>query len=216
MTTQSSYRELSINKREEFFSFLKLTQRDNSPAAVNLWNDNWQLKNETLPYLLEHTDRFNGTNGEFHIFYDNNTPVACGGVYVSNFSNEVGIAGVRTWVDPAYRHRAILRESMLPLHKQWCKDHNLKIVALTFNKYNKNLIKVFKRRRLGEANSRIDTREPHHLFFNGLVEVPFLLTVQHTPQWLIYESLDQTFNFEWTDIKYTDSSQEYSFSKCTL
>jgi hypothetical protein len=201
-----TYQSLTDIKRREFFAFLKSTQQNNSPANVNMWDDMWQLKKETLPYLLEKTDRFDEVNGAFHILYDNQIPVACGGVYVSAFSKFTGIAGVRTWVDPAYRHRAVLREHMLPLHKQWCHARHLKIVALTFNQYNKNLIQIFKRRRLGETNTRIDTRKSHHLFFNGLCEVPFLVNVQYTPQWLIYEQLDPVFNFDWTSIRVDSSS----------
>jgi hypothetical protein len=196
-----TYRSLSNTEREEFFSFLKSTQQYDSPATANMWNDNWESKKETLPYLLEKTNRFDGENGEFHIFYDNTSPIACGGVYVSAFSQSVGIASVRTWVDPAYRHRAILREFMLPLHKQWCNNLGLKIVALTFNEYNKNLVQVFKRRRLGEMSDRIRTRNQQHLFFNGLVEVPFPVTIQYTPQWVIYEKLDPVFEFNWDSLK---------------
>lgn len=201
----ATYQSLSNIEREEFFSFLKSTHQNDSLASANMWSDNWQLKKETLPYLLEKTDRFNGINGEFYIFYDNKIPVACGGVYISSFSKFIGIAGVRTWVDTTYRHRAILREHMLPLHKKWCDARHLKIVALTFNQYNKNLIQVFKRNRLGETNNRIDNRESHHLFFNGLCEVPFLLTIQYTPQWLIYEQLDPVFDFDWTSIRVDNS-----------
>jgi hypothetical protein len=197
----SAYHLLSDYKKEEFFSFLTLTHENKSPASVNMWHEEWSSRPETLPYLLEHTDRFNGHNGEFHIFYHDNNPVACSGVYISAFSKFIGIAGVRTWVDTAYRHRAVLREFMLPLHKQWCQNQQLKIIALTFNEYNKNLIQVFKRRRLGETIDRIDTRNSHHLFFNGLSEVPFPVTIQYTPQWAIYEKLDPTFEFDWSSLK---------------
>lgn len=196
-----TYQSLSNNEQEEFFSFLRSTQQYDSPATVNMWSDNWQSKKETLPYLLEKTNRFDGVNGEFHIFYDDASPIACGGVYISSFSKFIGIAGVRTWVDPTYRHRSILREFMLPIHKQWCNNSNLKAVAVTFNQYNKNLIQVFKRKRLGEMSDRICTRNQQHLFFNGLVEVPFPVTVQYTPQWVIYEKLDLEFDFDWSLLK---------------
>lgn len=197
-----TYNSLSNIEKKEFFSFLKTTKNYVSPAAVNMWDDNWKIKKETLPYLLENTNRFDGINGEFYIFYDNTTLIACGGVYISSFNNCIGIAGVRTWVDTKYRHSSILRESMLPVHKQWCVDRDIKIVSLTFNQYNKNLIQVFKRNRLGETFHRTTTRQEHHLFFNGLHEVPFLVNVQFTPQWLIYEKLDKNFYFNWNTIKW--------------
>ena len=70
------------------------------------------------------------------------------------------------------------------------------------NEYNKNLIQVFKRRRFGENKERINNRQPHHLFYNGINELDFPVTIQHTKQWIIYENLDPSFNFDWSTIKY--------------
>jgi hypothetical protein len=73
---------------------------------------------------------------------------------------------------------------------------------LTFNEYNKNLINVFKRRRLGEKNDRCNTREPKHLFYTGLNEVPFAVTIQYTKQYALYEKIDSSFDFDWETIKW--------------
>jgi hypothetical protein len=196
-----TYQSLSNTEQEDFFSFLKSTERYDSQATVNMWNDNWQLKKETLPYLLEKTNRFDGINGEFYIFYDDRSPIACGGVYISNFSNRIAIGGVRTWVAKEYRNNSILREYLLPAHKLWCQERNIDIIALTFNEYNKNLPQVFKRRRLGESIERITTREPKHLFYSGLIEVPFAMSIQYTKQWLIYERLSD-WDFDWKTIEW--------------
>jgi hypothetical protein len=122
-------------------------------------------------------------------------------VYISDFSNRIAIGGVRTWVTKEYRNNSILREYLLPAHKLWCQERNIDILALTFNEYNKNLPKVFKRRRLGESIERITSREPKHLFYSGLHEVPFALSIQYTKQWLIYEKLSD-WNFNWETIKW--------------
>jgi hypothetical protein len=92
----------------------------------------------------------------------------------------------------------------------WIKSYrvfnkrNIKLIALTFNEYNKNLIQVFQKRRLGETKERIKTRQPHHLFYNNLTKVEFPVTIQYTKQWVIYETLDSTFNFNWENIAYKD------------
>jgi hypothetical protein len=196
-----TYQSLSSTEREDFFSFLKSTQQYDSPATANMWNDNWESKPETLPFILEKTDRFNSSNGDYHIIYDGSTIIACGGVYISDFSNRIAIGGVRTWVAKEYRNNSILREYLFPVHKLWCQERNIDIIALTFNEYNKNLPKVFKRRRLGESIERITSREPKHLFYSGLHEVPFALSIQYTKQWLIYEKLSD-WNFNWETIKW--------------
>ena len=90
---------------------------------------------------------------------------------------------------------------MLVEHKKWCINRNIKLIALTFNDYNKNIIQIFKRNRLGESNARVNKREPNNLFYNGIEEVEFPVIIQHTPQWVIYEKLDKSFNFDWATIK---------------
>lgn len=193
---------LTESEKDHFFSYLK--HLGDSPAYANMWSDNWVDENHTLPYILEKTDRFNGVGGAFHIIYDNSNIVACGGVYISPFNSKISIGAVRTWTDKKYRNSSVLREYLLPLHKKWSIDHDMKIMMLTFNDYNKNLIQVFKRRRLGESKERINSREPHHLFYNGLIEIPFPLTIQYTKQWAVYEKFDDAWDFDWTLIKHNE------------
>jgi hypothetical protein len=194
----------SLNKKEKyhFFEYLRSIKATNTQAYANMWDDNWTSNANTLPYVLEQTDRFNDVNGVFHIIYNDSDIVACGGVYKSQFNDLVGIGGVRTWTNDKYRHQSLLREFLLPLHKSWCIENNIKIVALSFNEYNKNLIQVFKRRRLGEHCDRINNRQPHHLFYNGVNEPGFPVVIQYTKQWVIYEKLDPSFDFDWTSIRH--------------
>lgn len=201
MISLKSYSSLTVEEIQHFYSFLSSIQSEGLPAGINMWNDDWQSRNETLPFILEKTDRFNSIKGDYHILYDGSKIVACGGVYISDFSNRIAIGGVRTWVVKEYRNDSILREYLLPAHKAWCQDRNIDIVALTFNEYNKNLPQVFKRRRLGESKERITTREPKHLFYSGLIEVPFAMSIQYTKQWLIYEKLSD-WDFDWKTIEW--------------
>lgn len=195
-----AYSELSLDERKRFYQFLKEIN-ESLPASSNMWHDDWESKVETLPYILEKTDRFNGVSGEYNILYDNDNIVACGGVYISSFSTEVAIGGVRTWVAKEYRNNSLLREYLLPAHKAWAIERGLSILALTFNDYNKNLIKVFTRRRLGETIDRISTREPKHLFYAGIIEVKIPLKIQYTKQWMIYEQL-KDYDFDWKSIEW--------------
>lgn len=204
MITSKKFQELTTEEVNKFFEYLKAIREGSSdPAIVNMWDNEWEYKNNTLPFILTNTDRFDGVNGEFHVFYNGDEVVACGGVYKSAFSQQVALAGTRTWVDDKYRNKSLLREFMLPLHKQWSIDNKCKAVALSFNQYNKNLISVFKRTRIGERNYRTTSREPHHLFYSGLSEVPFLVDIQFTPQWVIYEKLDPAWNYDWASLSST-------------
>ena len=191
---------LNDAEKEIFFRYLKELPDPHLPAVKNVWDDSWQSKTNTLPYLLHNTTRFQ-INGQFNIVYINQQIAAFGGVYISDFCSQIGIAGARTYVDSNFRHKSLLRESLLPYHKKWCIDRELKIIALTFNSYNKNLMQVFKRRRLGEKLERITTKQPYHLFYNNFNEVPFPVKIQNTNQFVLYENLDKNFNYEWSKIK---------------
>lgn len=197
-----TYKSLTIKEKEHFFGYLQSIKATNIPAYSNMWDDNWQNNVSTLPYVLENTDRFDDINGKFHILYDGSNIVACGGVYRSQFSESIAIAGVRTWTDSKYRNKSLLREFLLPLHKEWAIENNMKMIVLSFNEYNKNIIQIFKRRRLGENKERINNRQPYHVFYNGLNEVMFPVKIQYTKQWAIYEKLDPMFDFDWNEIKW--------------
>lgn len=192
----------SINK-DKFFNFLKNEFiNSNEPAAKNLWHDDWKNHNFTIPFLLEHTTRFKNNNGQFHIVKYYDEIIGCGGVYKSDFCKDLTLAATRTWVNKKFRNQSILKDLTLVEHKKWSIENHCKAVALCFNDYNKNLIQIFKRNRLGEKNNRIKTRLPKNLFYNGLEEIEFPITIQFTKQWIIYEKLDNSFNFDWTSIRY--------------
>lgn len=197
------YYSLTRKQKQDFFQFLSETDKTEN-ASVNMWDDNWETKPHTLPYILEHEDRFFESRGNFNIIYDDERIFACGGVYKSTFDRNIAIAGSRTYIHKDYRNQSILREYLLPFHKDWAKNHNCKIVALCFNEYNKNITEIFKRRRLGEAFDRIKTRNKPHLFYSGLHEVSFPVNIQYTKQWVIYEILDKSFNYDWEQIKWQE------------
>lgn len=196
-----NFYELTFKEKTQFIEYLKsVKEQSNSPAVENMYDSNWHTLSHTLPYILEHTGRFYGESGQFHILYDNDNIVACGGVYKSFFNDKIALAGVRTYVDVKYRHNSILREHLLPLHKRWAIDNGCNIVGLSFNEYNKNIIEIFKRRRLGESLERLE-REPHHMFYNGLNEVNYSVNIQNTKQYLIYETLNE-YAYDWNIIKW--------------
>ena len=197
-----TFTELTGAQKESFNEFLERIPYDNlDPAKENMWADDWKSKPHTLPYILNNTDRFIHPNGEFNIMFDGDTNIGCGGVYLSVFDHTFAIAGSRTWVNVAYRHKLVLRDNLLAKQKKWATEHNCGAVGLCFNDYNRNLIKVFKRIRLGENKSRITGRLEQHLFYTGVIEIPYTVTVQYTKQWVAYELLNKDWRFDWESIK---------------
>jgi len=198
-----SYYQLDSAQKQLFVNFLIEASKETShPAHENMWNDDWKNKTNTLPYLLERTSRFT-TGGEYHVAFDGDQIVGCSGVYISAFCKDLVIAGTRTWVAKNYRHLSIAREVLLPAEKLWAIENKFKAIAICFNDYNKNITKIWKRVRLGEKRT---PRQSHHLFFNGINEPEFPVTIQYTKQWIMYEKLDPTFDFDWESIKHQSNS----------
>jgi hypothetical protein len=195
------YSQLGSSQRQLFFEFLQESSKETAqPAHSNMWDENWHSKSNTLPYLLNHTDRF-GENGQFLVVFDGNDVVACSGVYRSDFCPELALAGTRAWIAKNYRNHNIARNILLPVQKSWSIERGYKAIAICFNEYNKNIINIWKRVRLGEKRT---PRQPHHLCYNGVNDVDFPVTIQYTKQWLIYEKIDDDFEFDWSVIKWKD------------
>jgi hypothetical protein len=199
--TYKNFYDLELEEVDIFFEFLKDASKQlDSPSTKNMYDDSWRTLSNTLPYILNRTTRFYGDSGSFQILYDGTTVVACGGVYRSSFDHTIIIGGVRTYIAVPYRHKSILREYLLPIHKQWAIEHDGNLIGLSFNDYNKNIREIFKRRRLGETVDR-SVREPHHLFYTGLHEVEYPLKIQKTKQYVIYEKL-KDYDYDWKKIKW--------------
>lgn len=187
------YRELTEQQLENFESFCKESSLENLPAAANMWGAGSQFI----------TERFK--NGAFHVLLLETEIVACGGVYLSEFSKKIALAGTRTWVKKDYRHLSLVRNYLLPEHKKWAIKHHCKQIAICFNEYNKSLKRIFYRNRLGETNDRLQTRTSENLFFSNINEVAFPVNIQDTPQWILYEKIDPNWEFDWHSIKHNVS-----------
>ena len=196
----TNYYKMASDQSESFLRFLiEASKETDLQAHINMWREDWKEATETLQYILEFTDRFK-TNGNFTVVFDNSRAIACGGVYISAFCDSLAIAGSRTWIATSHRNTSIAREILLPIDKEWAIQHGCKAIGLSFNEYNKNLMKLWDRIRFGEKRA---PRESRHVGFTGIHEVSFPVNIQSTKQWMIYEKLDPTWEFDWETIKWT-------------
>ena len=190
---------------DKFAEFLQIeTEFSKDSAADNMWHADWQQLPNTLPYMLTKTDKFTSDLGAFHLIMDGDTIAACGGVQIAHFNNKIALAGIRTWVAKEYRNQMAVARYLLPAHKAWALEHGCNQVALTFNQYNKNLTRPFTRTRAGEDGARISRRTADMMFYNGVNELDYMVMIQYTPQWVIYERLDPDWDFNWQSIKVTE------------
>lgn len=188
------YSEMTQLQQSAFHNYCRSQVLLDDPAAKNMWGPG----THTLTYILTSTDRFKKDNGEFYIVFADDEIAACSGVYKSEFSRYVALAGTRTWTTKEFRNYNLSRNYLLPEQKTWAINHGCRQVAICFNEYNKRLMKAPFRSRLGEGPI---IRTPKHLFHSNINEVPFAVNIQDTPQWVLYESLDTTWNFDWSTIK---------------
>lgn len=177
-------------------------QTDSSSAMVNMYSKTWRTETNTLRYLLEVEKKF--SVGEYFVLFDNDLPVASGGIHFSEWTKDIAMGGIRTWVHTKHRNKLLVAEHILPACKAWSVENKCCAVTLTFNEYNKNLIRVFTRIRAGEKAGRISGRTPKNLFYNGAIIVDFPLEINYTKQWLIYEKLNNDFNFNWEEFRWQD------------
>ena len=129
-----------MKTKKKFLDFLKKVSREkDQPAAVNMYDEQWESKTNTLMYILEKADRFK-KNGMFQVLFDSDEVIACSGIYKSAFCDQLAIGGTRTWIDKNYRNLSLSREYLLTREKQWAIENKFKAIALCFNDYNKNRI----------------------------------------------------------------------------
>ena len=202
-----AFQDLTDAEKAQFFRFLKSQSQETAqPAHENMWDDEWNDRPGTVLHLLTKNSDFTKNNGEMFVVINRNTlrMIGMGGISRSRFSEHVALAGIRTWIHKSMRNRGLPREYLLPRQKLWANKRDCKIVALTFNEYNKNIIQIFKRSRIAEPLDKAQGRLPRHLFYNGLEEVPFPVNIKDTKQYVIYEKLDPTWDFDWESIRWAE------------
>ena len=198
------YRLLTPKEKENFFNFCRESSKEfGQPAAKNMWARNTFVKPWTLGYRLEQSEDFIHPHGNFYVLFEDQNVVACSGVYKSDFDDGIYIASVRSWIHPEYRNKLINKRFFLPEEKRWAVSMGAKIIALSFNDYNKNIIEIFRRNRLGETNSRIGKRLPQDLFYNNFNVLEFPVIIRGTKQWVCYETIDVDYEFDWQSIRLT-------------
>ena len=192
-----NYYNLNDAQHALFVKFLQECHDEVSqPAHENMWDNDWENKPNTLFYILNKTNRYEH-NGCYNVLFENNQIIACSGCYTSSFHPKILISGSRTWIHKSHRHRLLAREYLLPFEKKYGISNNYSCIILTFNDYNKNLIHLWVRKRLGESRT---IRQPKHFGYNGVNIVDFPVTINYTKQYVIYEILDPSFYFNWQSI----------------
>lgn len=197
MITVSPYKTEDHN---DLITFCKTESIDNHLSSENMWHEDWEIMSNTLPYILQFGNRFSNNNGEFYILRDDENIIGCSGIYISEFSSLVALAGTRTWINRKYRNMQLAKDYLLVAQRGWAVRNNIEIVACSFNEYNKNIRVLFTR------GQNIGSRSSDHMFYKNFNMLDYPVTIQHVPQWVIYENLTD-FRFNWESIRSEKDSQ---------
>lgn len=185
-------KEYTRDHFEELLNFCKSQSVEDTPASKNMWQSDWQDKPETLLYILSKTDRFR--NGKFFLLLEDDNIIGCSGIYISNFSEHVAIAGARTWLDKKYRTKRLVNDYLLTNQRTWAIDNGISVVALTFNEYNAGIVRMY---RIGMASEKITNK---HMFSSNFNILEYPVRIQNTQQWVVYENLND-YKFDWAQLR---------------
>jgi hypothetical protein len=172
-------------------------QEENTPAVKNMSIEDWQNKPETLLYILYNKTRFHNT-GEFFFLEENGKIIAASGVYESDFDKNIVLAGTRTFVNLEHRSKFLVARYLLPEQMRWSKERSYKIAALCFNEYNKNMVNMFLKNGFGVVKNRTSDM----MFYDNIQKVNFPVSIQYTPQWVVYYKIDKNYEYDWSKIKW--------------
>lgn len=202
MRVQSIFEnDYHIVNKDKILTYCKMAFEEKAePSHANMYADDWENNNAVFPYLIYKSDRFKDNKGDMFVLLDGDNIVALSGVNISDFDSNVALGGVRTWLNKELRGKFVIGRNILPIQLKWAKEHGMKTIALTFNDYNKRLIPYFKRSGFGIEKKRNE----NSMFYNGQFHVDFPVVINFTKQWVIYHKIDESYEPNWEDIKYTE------------
>lgn len=190
--------ELNSSLFHEFYDFCKTASLEtDKPAHENMMVNNWQDNPASLLHLLLIEQRFKKGNGLFNFLKFDNKLVAVSGIYRSYFHPDIFIGGVRSWLVPEHRSSYTFGNHVFPEQLKWAKQNGGKQFLLTFNEYNKKLATVFLRVADGKATG---FGKKQSEFYKGFKLWPNLVNIMHTPQWVLYKNIDDSFNFNFDNL----------------
>ncbi|NJO60973.1 MAG: hypothetical protein HC836_22765 [Richelia sp. RM2_1_2] len=176
----------------------KEAEQENIAASENMKFTDWQLNNASLLYLLINEQRFFAPNGCLNIVYHDNKIIAVSGVYISDFSKDIAIAGVRAYTLKNYRTRYVHGDTIFPAQITWAKAKNTKMILLSFNSYNDWLYKFILRGSKGKGTAfGLKFSDTYKKFKPHKKQI----IIKHVPQYILKLALEDDYNYDFTSIE---------------
>lgn len=183
---------------QAIIKFCQEAENYNTPASANMAYTDWEINTTSLLYLLLQEKRFIEPKGCLHVVYERDNIVACSGVYVSDFSSRISIAGVRAFTLHNFRTQYVHGDTIFPQQIRWSKEKGMKLLLLTFNSYNDWLYKFIVRGSQGKATAFglkfSETYKKFQLHDKQLM-------IKNTPQYILKLPLEEGYTHDFSSIE---------------
>lgn len=197
------YSDEQLARLEKFCSIAG--QESKHAASVNMDSRQWEENNASLLYLFLKEKRFKKNQGALYALVDQNDIIAVSGFYQADFSPEVFVFGVRSWVLKEHRLNLLVAENLLPAQLKEIETLGGKAAILSFNESTKAFAKLIER-----SNKNTDSKKK---FFFGdrypqlyqdmiFHEKPVLL--KNSKQWILIKYL-KPFQYDWSQLEINES-----------
>lgn len=194
------------NKFDDLYQFCKMAASENKQASsLNMAVEDWKKNSASLLHLLLIEKRFLKNKGGLQLLYKDASLVAVSGYYQSDFSKDIYVMGVRTWVLKQDRFNLLIASYLLPYQLAEILKRSGKAAVITFNESTKSFAKLIER-----SNKNPDA--PLKFFFgNNYPEIykdmffwPHPVKIKEVKQWVLIKNLTNTFSFDWSQLNWPE------------
>ena len=176
----------ALNVKDDIEKFCgKINYKDN--YHVDYFNP------ATLVSCLYSSKRFLEPNGCLHLVYDNDIIVGLAGVEKAEFNNNISLLARRVSYLPEYRNQSIYSNMILYKQVDWCREQNIKMGLITWNKDRKMFYDAYKRmyrNGLAHIGYKYNNR-----YKNRLIIYEGLYIIKYTPQYIVGYIIDHDFKW---------------------
>lgn len=175
---------IKLTQFNDLCHFIKLQESINSshPAISNM---GYQADNGML-FNIFNKIRWTDILGSISILRANKEIIGVSCVEYSTIGKNLGIGGIRCWIDNNYRTDQLATKYLLSSNLEWCIDKQLDGMILSFNDYNKWLYNAIKRKSLGKAAGLSNVWSN---WWNDCIIIDRQLEIRHTLQWCVIKPI---------------------------
>lgn len=197
----------SENVSPEVFEKLKLfcqlaVDENKHEARNNMQVEDWESNPSSLLYLLMIEKRFSKSCGGLQLLVEDNEIIAVSGYYRSDFSAEIYLMGVRSWVLKKQRFNLLVASHLLPFQLKQIEIRGGCSAAISFNESTKSFGKLIERsNRNSEAKLKFFFGENYPEIYKDMILWDRPVRIKNVKQWVLIKKIKLS-DFDWNSINW--------------